>query len=97
MLRSTAAQTAIAAALNAALSTTAQQRPRATVYRDGSEGVGISASVAQCKQAIQQALAALQATAISWGTLLTTTTGDEDSEVTFTYKAQQCYIVTCYS
>jgi hypothetical protein len=89
MLRSTAAQTAIAKALSTAL-------PRAAVYRDGTTGVGISASVEQCKQAIQQALAALGATAVGWGTLHTAT-GSEDSEVTFTYNAQQHYIVTCYS
>lgn len=97
MQHTSTAQTTVAAALRTAIRSIAHPG-RATVHRDGNTGTGVVvyATVAVCKHAIVQALATLGATAVGWGGLHTAT-GREDSEVTFTYNEQQCYIVTCYS
>jgi hypothetical protein len=88
-----ATQAAIQAAMRKALHS--MYPAVANVYGDEETGVGITATVQVCTQAIVQTVEALGATAVQWGGLHTAT-GSEDSEVTFTYNEQQCYIVTCY-
>ena len=77
---------------------TARARKHVTIVHDSSAGVLVCASIAVVQQVFTQALQQLNATAAAAELAqLAAATGNEDTQLNFTYNNYKVYFVSCYT